>query len=582
MLDTINRKPANMNGSVTPPSDLPSDAPKAVYDYVIVGAGSAGCVLANRLSANPAHTVCLLEAGPPDRSPFIRIPIGLIYMMMSKTLNWRYFTEPQRHLNGRRLFWPRGKTLGGSSSSNAMVYTRGHAADYDQWAALGNRGWSYADVLPYFRRAEHHEPGASAFHGTGGPLNVARQRSPNVLSGVFLNAAVEAGYRKVDDFNGAEQEGVGLYEVTQKNGERWSVARAYLDPARARPNLAIFTGARATRVVLEGRRATGVVHVRGGRTETVLARREVILSGGAINSPQLLLLSGIGPEEELARHGIPLRHRLPGVGKNLQDHLDVLVVHKCIQPVSLGISFGTLLSQLKHVVDYLRFRKGPLTTNSAEGGGFVKSSPDQPIPDLQWHFTPAHLDGHARDLRSAAFTMLGHGYALHVCNLRPKSRGHIGLKSADPADAALIEPNYLSEEEDLAVMLKGVVAARKLLAARTFDPYRGQEIFPGKEVQSAQQIEQFIRRKAETIYHPAGTCKMGHDEMAVVDDTLKVRGINGLRVVDASVMPTLIGGNTNAPTVMIAEKAADLILEPEADQDSAPQEHAAIVNAGLA
>lgn len=531
------------------------------YDYIIVGAGSAGCVLANRLSADPAVTVCLLEAGPPDRSPFIRIPIGIVFMMMSKVLNWRYFTEPQRNLDNRRLYWPRGKTLGGSSSSNAMVYTRGHASDYDHWAALGNKGWAYADVLPIFKHSENHERGATEFHGVGGPLNVADLRSPNLLTQVYVNAAVEVGYPRNNDFSGASQEGVSPYQLTQKNGERWSVARGFLHPVMQRPNLTVITNARTTRILLEGKRATGVTYLQSGKSVDIGARQEVILAGGAINSPQLLMLSGIGPEDELKKHGIPVRHALPGVGQNLQDHLDVLIVHKCTKPVSLGIAPGNLLAQVKNLFSYIFHRTGPLTTNAAEGGGFVKSDPDQPIPDLQFHFTPAHLDEHGFNLSRAAFTMLGHGYALHVCDLRPKSRGHIGLKSADPTADALIEPNYLSHPDDMKTMVKAAKAARRVLAARAFDPYRGDEIFPGTEVQTDEQIEAFIRRKAGTIYHPVGTCKMGHDDMAVVDDTLKVHGMQGLRVVDASIMPTLIGGNTNAPTVMIAEKAAMMIME---------------------
>ena len=530
------------------------------YDYVIVGAGSAGCVLANRLSADPSVKVCLLEAGPPDTSIFIRMPLGIIYMMMSRTMNWRYYTEPQTHLHQRRMYWPRGKTLGGSSSSNAMVYTRGHAHDYDQWAALGNAGWSYADVLPLFKASANNERGANDYHGVGGPLNVADQRSPNPLSLAYLQAAVSSGYASSTDFNGASQEGVALYQVTQKNGERWSVARAYLHPVRARPNLQVLTHAHASRVMLEGKRAVGVAYLQHGKQHEVRATREVLLSGGAINSPQLLLLSGIGPQAELARHGITQQHDLPGVGQNLQDHLDVLVVHKCIKPVSYGISWRNLLAQGKHLYHYLRYRKGPFTTNSAEGGGFVKSDPQQAIPDLQFHFSPAHLDDHARNLSRAAFTMIGHGYALHVCDLRPKSRGHIGLHSANPREAARIEPNYLSHPDDMATLVKGVKAVRKLLADSAFDPYRGSEIFPGSAVQSDAQIEDFIRRKAGTIYHPVGTCKMGSDAMAVVDSRLKVHGMHGLRVVDASIMPTLIGGNTNAPTVMIAEKAAQMIL----------------------
>lgn len=533
----------------------------ASYDYIIVGAGSAGCVLANRLSKDPAVRVCLLEAGPSDSNPFIHMPIGIIFMMMSRTLNWRYFTEPQSNLYNRVMFWPRGKTLGGSSSSNAMVYTRGHASDYDQWAALGNSGWSYADVLPLFKGAEHNERGNDSFHGVNGPLNVANLRTPNLLSGVYIEAAISAGYVKNNDFNGSSQEGVGLYQVTQKNGERWSVARAFLHPIMNRPNLTVITRAHTTKVVLDGKRACGVEMVQGGKTVRLQATREVLLSGGAINSPQLLMLSGIGPAAELKRHGIPVLHELPGVGQNLQDHLDVLVVHKCTKPVSLGISWRNLLAQVKHLYHYLRYRKGPLTTNSAEGGGFVKSDSQQAIPDLQFHFSPAHLDDHARNLSRAMFTLFGHGYALHVCDLRPKSRGHIGLHSADPFAPALIAPNYLSHPDDMETMLKGVKAARKVLAAKAFDPYRGVEIFPGTEVQSDEQLKQFIQRKAGTIYHPVGTCKMGQDAMAVVDSKLKVHGITGLRVVDASIMPTLVGGNTNAPTIMIGEKAAAMILQ---------------------
>ncbi len=530
------------------------------YDYIIVGAGSAGCVLANRLSADPAVKVCLLEAGPVDKSPFIRMPIGIIAMMMSKVLNWQYFTEPQKHLNNRRLFWPRGKTLGGSSSSNAMVYTRGHAWDYDHWAALGNAGWSYAQVLPLFKRAENHERGADAFHGVGGPLNVAELRSPNVLTGVYVNAAVQAGFVENKDFNGANQEGVSPYEVTQKNGERWSVARAYLHPVLKRPNLTVITEARTSKVLLDGKRARGVTFVKGGKTVEINATQEVILSGGAINSPQLLMLSGIGPVNELQKHGIAVQHALPGVGQNLQDHLDLMVVHKCTQPVSLGVSASNVLAQVKHLFNYLFQRKGPLTTNGAEGGGFVKSDAQQTIPDLQFHFAAVHLEDHARNLKSALSTMFGHGYTLHVCDLRPKSRGTIGLKSADPTADARIEPNYLSHPDDMKTMVKGVKAARKVLAAQAFDAYRGVEMFPGRHVQTDAQIEAFVREKAATIYHPVGTCKMGHDAMAVVDDTLKVHGMQGLRVVDASIMPTLVGGNTNAPTVMIAEKASSMIL----------------------
>lgn len=540
-----------------------------MYDYIIVGAGSAGCVLANRLSADPQLSVCLLEAGPADTHPLIRMPLGIVHMMMSTRLNWRYYSVAQPELDDRCLYYPRGKTLGGSSASNAMVYTRGHATDYDHWAALGNRGWAYADVLPLFKRAEHHEAGPSPFHGVNGPLNVAPQRCPNQLTRVFVSAAVEAGYALNPDFNGAIQEGVNCYEVTQKNGERWSVARAYLHPVLKRRNLTVLTGARALRLRMKGARAVGVDYAMRGRVYDAAARCEVLLAAGAINSPQLLLLSGIGPEDALRPYGIPMRHHLPGVGHNLQDHLDALVVHRCTQPVSLGLSPASLPAWLKHLFDYAIHRQGPLTSNSAEGGGFVRSSPSLAIPDLQFHFAPAHLDGHARNLRSAAFSLLGHGFTLHVCTLRPRSRGRVRLRSADPTDAPLIDPRFLSDPADLPPMVSGVKAARAVLAAHAFDSYRGKEIFPGAQVRTDEEIVRFIRRKAESIYHPVGTCKMGHDPMAVVDDRLRVHGIAGLRVADASIMPTLVGGNTNAATVMIGEKAADLILE-DAEPSSPP------------
>ncbi|MFD2366754.1 GMC family oxidoreductase [Pseudoduganella sp. GCM10020061] len=532
-----------------------------MYDYIIVGGGSAGCVLAARLSAHPGLRVCLLEAGPPDSSPFIRVPLGIVHLMMSKKLNWQYFTEPQPELGNRRMFCPRGKTLGGSSATNAMIYTRGNRADYDHWAALGNPGWAFDDVLPLFRRSEHHEAGGSAYHGIGGPLNVAPLRSPNPLSHAFVQAAMEAGFPFSEDFNGPDQEGVNCYEVTQKNGERWSAARAFLHPALGRPNLTVLTGAHAERVLFDGRRAAGVAFRRGGASDSITARREVVLAGGAINSPQLLMLSGIGEPEQLARHGIALRHALPGVGRNLQDHLDVLVVQHCRRPVSLGISLRTLPAQVRRLYDYIAHRSGALTSNSAEAGGFVRSSAEQSLPDIQFHFTPARLDGHARTLRSAAFTLWGHGYALHACPLRPASRGQVSLRSADPLDPPRIDPHYLSDRADLQAMIACVRSARRVLASAPFAPYRGAEIFPGDAVQSDAEIEAFIRRKAETIYHPAGTCKMGHDPLAVVDHRLRVHGVEALRVIDASIMPTLIAGNTNAPTIMIAEKGADMILE---------------------
>lgn len=525
-----------------------------MYDYLIVGAGSAGCVLANRLSADPNRQVCLLEAGPEDASPWIHIPAGLFFMMRSKTLNWRYRTEPQSALYDRRLFWPRGKTLGGSSSSNAMVYTRGHRSDYDHWAELGNAGWSYADLLPLFKRCQHQERGPSEHHGVGGPLNVADPRQRGEISEVFVRAAGEAGYPLSDDFNGAEQEGVGFYQLTQKDGRRCSSARAYLHPVRARPNLTVITDALVSRVLFEGQRASGVRYLdRAGQTFDLQARREVVLAGGAINSPQLLLLSGVGPRAELERHGIAQVHELPGVGQNLQDHLDVIVACRERRRASYGFALSFLPRLLQGIVDFRRHGRGFLTSNMAEAGGFVKTDPALPRPNIQYHLTATILDDHGLRI------WYGYGYSLHVCDLRPKSRGALTLRSADPRDPPCLQPHYLSHPDDLETLLAGVKTCRKILAASAFDPYRGEELFPGAAVQSDDELREFIRRRAESIYHPVGSCKMGRDALAVVDERLRVHGLHGLRVVDASIMPTLIGGNTNAPTMVIGEKGADLI-----------------------
>jgi choline dehydrogenase len=526
------------------------------FDYVIVGGGSAGCVLANRLSEDQDVSVCLIEAGPPDVNPVIHVPLGILWMMRSAVLNWRYETAPEPQLGGRQLFWPRGRTLGGSSSSNAMLYIRGHASDYDKWAALGNRGWSYADVLPYFIKAEHNERGASLYHGASGPLNVADLRSPNELSLAFVEAAQQAGLPLNPDFNGAEQEGTGLYQVTQRNGERWSAARAYLDPVRHRSNLHVLTRTHATRVLTRGRRAIGVEFRIGGRYGQAMARREVLVCGGAINSPQLLMLSGIGPAGPLRDRGLRVVHNLLGVGQNLQDHLDVTLVNASRLPVSWGFTPRMLRGGLfVELWRYLSARRGMLSSTGAEACAFARSSPGEPLPDLQFHFTPARQNDHGRDLRF----LMGEGYSLHVCNLRPKSRGEIRLSSIDPAAKPHIHANYLSEAEDMEKMLAGVKWVRRIFESSAFDRYRGKELVPGHEVQTDEDLMSFIRARAETIYHPVGTCRMGTDALAVVDPELRVRGMEALRVVDASVMPTLVGGNTNAPVIMIAEKAADMV-----------------------
>jgi choline dehydrogenase len=549
-----------------------------MFDYVIVGGGSAGCVLAARLSEDPEMRVCLLEAGPPDTHPLIHIPLGILWMMRSKVLNWRFHTQPEAQLGGRRLFWPRGRTLGGCGSSNAMLCTRGHPSDYDAWARLGNAGWSFKDVLPYFKRSENHERGPSEFHGVGGPMNVAEQRSPNVLTRTFVQAGMQIGIPFNDDFNGARQEGVGVYAVTQKDGRRWSQARGYLAPAMKRPNLTVITGAHATRVLFEGDRAVGVAYRREGRTEQACAGREVILSAGAIQSPQLLMLSGVGDAGALKALGIGVVKHLPGVGRNLQDHLDVLVVHTCTRAVSAGFTLRNFARGAWELVRYWMQGRGMLAMVGAEGGGFARSSPEEPIPDLQFHFNPLRLSNHSLDFGF----LFGEGYSVHVCNLRPKSRGEIRLASRDPMAAPEIIANYLGEPDDMERMVKGVKLARRLLAAPAFDAYRGVELRPEPHCESDDEIRAFVRRHAGTIYHPVGTCKMGHDAMAVVDEQLRVHGLKGLRVVDASVMPLLVGGNTNAPTVMIAEKASDMIrgARTTGADDAAPAREAPAVREG--
>ncbi|MGH8506895.1 MAG: GMC family oxidoreductase [Stenotrophobium sp.] len=528
------------------------------YDYIVVGAGSAGCVLAERLSQNAKMRVCLIEAGPADASALINTPLGVVGLIGSPKYNWCFNTEQEPNLNQRKLFWPRGKTLGGSSSINAMVYMRGHASDYDDWAAIvEDKGWSYDALLPIFKAHENNERGADAFHGTGGMLNVADLHDPNPLTAVYIEAAQQAGIPANKDFNGASQEGVGLHQVTQKAGRRWSSARAFLDGAKSRQNLTIMTGARVTRVLLDGKRAVGVelnVSKEHGKRRVLRCVQEIVLCGGTVNTPQTLLLSGIGPREELVKHGIPVRHELPGVGRNLQDHLDATVMIRDRSKRGIGLALSFIPRAIVGLFRYLFRRQGFLASNIAEGGGFAKLTPQSERPEVQFHFLPTYLKDHGRKL------VPGYGCTLHVCQLRPKSRGHIGLKSADPMDDPLIFANYLEHQDDLNELVNGVRLARRIFAAPAFRNIHGGEVEPGAEAQTDEEIVADIRKRAETIYHPVGTCKMGIDRMAVVDASLRVRGIMGLRVADASIMPTLIGGNTNAPVMVIAEKAARMIL----------------------
>jgi choline dehydrogenase-like flavoprotein len=527
----------------------------AEFDYIIVGAGSAGCVLANRLSADGKHSVLLLEAGPRDTNLWIHVPLGYAKLFKEKTVNWMYQTEPEPGLGGRQVFQPRGKVLGGSSSINGLLYVRGQHEDYDRWRQRGNVGWGFDDVLPYFKKAENQVRGGDDYHGVGGPLSVSDWRHADPLSEAFVKAAVETGIPFNADFNGAAQEGAGFFQTTTRRGRRASSAFSYLRPAKGRGNLHIETSALAQRLVFEGRRVRAVEYLQNGALQVARARKEILVSSGAYNSPQLLQLSGVGPAELLKAHGIDVVLDAPGVGHDLQDHLQVRVVMRCAQRVTLNDVVGHPVRKIMAGVQYAALRKGPLTIAAGTSGAFFKTNPRLATPDIQIHFIPFSTDKMGEKLHPFS------GFTASVCQLRPESRGSLKIKSADPGAPPEIRINYLATETDRTAFIDGIRILRRILAAPALKPFCTDEVYPGSAVTSDEDVLDFCRKTGSTVYHPTSTCRMGNDPLAVVDQRLKVRGIDGLRVVDASIMPDLMSGNTNAPTIMIAEKASDMILE---------------------
>lgn len=523
------------------------------YDYIIIGAGSAGCVLANRLSEDPATSVLVLEFGGSDRSVVIQMPSAFSIPMNTKKYNWRYETEPEPFLNGRRIHCPRGKVLGGSSSINGLVYIRGHAYDFDEWESLGAEGWGYRNCLPYFKRAEHYEEGGDGYRGSTGPLHTTNgNHMKNPLYGAWVEAGAEAGYIKTDDCNGYMQEGFGAMHMTVKNGVRCSTANAYLRPAMGRPNLTVITHAMTRQIILEGKRAVGIIYDHAGQTHQVYCNREVLVSSGPIGSPHLLQRSGIGPAEVLRKAGIGVRHDLPGVGENLQDHAEVYIQFGCKEPVTLNSKMDPL-SKLLIGLRWLLFKDGLGATNHFEAGGFIRSDKGLRWPDIQFHFLPAAMryDGNK--------PIKGHGFMVLTGPNKPKSRGYVRVRSADPYEHPQIQFNYLQREEDREGFRRCIRLTREIIGQPAMDRFRDGEIAPGPQVTTDEEIDAFVRENLESTYHPCGSCRMGEDEMAVVDSELRVRGIAGLRVIDSSVFPTEPNGNLNAPTIMLAERASDLV-----------------------